>query len=98
MPPHPKPKAYRSKKYLEYIRQQPCVICGHVDVQAHHVRKMGAGGTGIKNDDFFALPICKLHHREAHTYGHDTFFGRHGIDVYQELFKLVSGYLKANIN
>ena len=94
MKSYPKHKRWKSPKYLEYIRSCPCIICGYKEVDAHHVRHKGSGGTARKPDDYYALPICRLHHLENHQIGKDTFFERHGIDVFQELFRMVSGYLK----
>ena len=75
----------QSNTYIEYIIQQPCLICGYEDVQLYHINNNYV--------EYSILPICKLHHLESQTFGHDTFFDRHGIDVYKELFLLVSNYI-----
>jgi len=84
-----KNKPWRSKKYLEYIRKQPCVVCGHTLTQAHHVKTVGSGG-----GDEWVIPLCIPCHQMIHMIGRDTFFRRHKVNIQQELFEMVSGYLK----
>ena len=64
----------RDEGYLDWIRQQPCCICGDdVFVEAAHLRvssiNIGKNGTGMgeKPSDKWALPLCGKHHREQHT-------------------------------
>lgn len=60
--PCPKMKVYRSKKYLEFIRSKPCLVCGKSS-QAHHVRRLYFGsGTAIKSHDFCTIPLCHACH------------------------------------
>ena len=95
---YPKPFTWKSKKYLDYIRKQPCLICGHKS-EAHHIRKASNSGIGMKPSDSFSLPLCRLHHAEAHCQELKhlkPFFERHGLDVYEELFKMTKGYIEAN--
>ena len=89
-----KKPVFQSKKYLDHVRQQPCITCGYRPVEAHHVRLACNSGTGIKPGDVWALPLCKLHHLEYHQIGKDTFFERHGIDVYRELFLIVKDWIE----
>ena len=84
-----KNKPWRSKKYLEYIRKQPCVVCGNTLTQAHHVKTVGSGG-----GDEWAIPLCRNCHQMIHLVGRDTFFKRHEVNIQQELFNMVSDYLK----
>ena len=53
MRPYQKNKPWRSKSYLDYIRKQPCVVCGHTSTQAHHVKTVGSGG-----GDNWAISLC----------------------------------------
>jgi len=84
-----KKKAWRSKEYLEYIREQPCLVCSNPMTQAHHVKTVGSGG-----GDNWAIPLCIPCHQMIHLVGRDTFFKRHKVNSHQELFEMVSGYLK----
>lgn len=58
--------------YLNFIRRQPCMICGTTRaVEAAHVRsgyaEAGWRSTGMqeKPDDRRTLPLCREHHREG---------------------------------
>lgn len=51
-------------KYLEFIREQQCVICEKTPCDPHHVGlRDGTGGIGTKVPDFYTLPFCREHHR-----------------------------------
>ena len=53
------------KKYLESIREKPCLICGNdQEVQAHHEppKKMGGGNS----TDWHVVPLCQKHHAMRH--------------------------------
>jgi len=57
--PVPKLKTFRSKKYLDFIREHPCCNCGHpARSEAHHVRFDGNGGTSLKPPDTHTIPLC----------------------------------------
>ena len=75
--PDPKPKPHKKrkppgqdKKYLAWIRDQPC--CGPNckgkpgDIVPAHMRCLGEAGTGMKPDDKMALPLCFWCHAEEH--------------------------------
>ena len=94
MKPCQKKKTFRSEKYKKYIRSLPCVICNYPASEAHHVRIDGNAGTGMKPSDTYCVPLCPLHHAELHQFGKDTFFDRHGINVYKLLFKTVKGFVE----
>ena len=61
----------RDPAYLNYIRSQPCIICGlQKRSHAHHVKIGRLIGIGLKPEDFRAIPLCPEHHLEgAHKYG-----------------------------
>ena len=62
MNPIPKPKTYRSEKYLKFIRSKRCPYCSQ-KAEPHHVRRLYWGaGTGKKPHDFVAVPRCRDHH------------------------------------
>jgi len=95
----PKTKAWRDKKYLEYVRQQPCVVCGHTEnIHAHHIRLASNSGTGMRPGDLWALSLCHLHHLEYHQLGKETFYERHGIDIYRELFTITKAWIEGGGN
>lgn len=78
-----------SKAHLAFIRSLPCCVCGNGLTQAHHILRADdrPKGTGRRNHDKYALPICAFHH--IAQFGHDTAHGSgndeawlqgHGID------------------
>jgi len=94
MKSYPKHKRWKSPKYLEYVRQQPCLICGAKQSQAHHHQTKNNHGTALKPGDYWCIPLCLGCHQMLHFVGKKTFFKRHRIDVFQEIFRMISGYLK----
>jgi hypothetical protein len=63
---------YRSRKYLEFVRKQPCCApsCILTAEHVHHfARSHGGGGTAVKPHDTFVVPLCADHHREIHQRG-----------------------------
>ena len=60
---YPKNKPYRNEKYLDFIRNKSCVVCGNPHVAPHHIRRSyWQAGTGIKPHDYVTLPLCHRHH------------------------------------
>jgi hypothetical protein len=81
------------ERYLRYIRQQPCCVCGGIDVQAHHIR-VGSinhdkkpAGMAQKSSDRWAVPLCGRHHDECHAQGEMQFWGSLGIDPFALCFR-----------
>lgn len=60
-----KPFRLRSKRYLSFIRQNPCVICG-AKADAHHLQFMQPRAMGKKTGDQWCIALCRLHHSELH--------------------------------
>ncbi len=81
-----KRKRWQSSKYLEFVRQQPCVCCGLVPAvdganDAHHVIGRGFGGMGTKAPDWAVLPLCRPCHTSLHDSGADTWEASNGRQV-----------------
>ncbi len=62
-----KVKAFRSAKYLKWVKSLPCCICGSPADDAHHLIGVGLGGMGMTAPDSMAIPVCRGHHREIHA-------------------------------
>jgi len=89
--------AVQNPKYLDFIRQWPCVLATTGDcvgpVEAAHV---GDRGLGQKCRDEEAIPLCGYHHRTGpdsqHVLG-KKFWETHGInradvwDLYQGIYQ-----------
>lgn len=69
------PKRWESSRYLAFVRQHPCCVCGATEsIEAHHYDP-GGSGMGRKADDTATAPLCTWHHREWHDTGR---FASHG--------------------
>ena len=77
------PKRIRSRKHLRWIASQPCLICGLMPCQAHHVKHLQLRARGLKSSDEFAVPLCVGHHASVEAAGRepDWWMG-HGIAIY----------------
>jgi ERF superfamily len=60
------PRRYRNKEHLRYVALQPCLLCARKPSDAHHLRFVQPRALGRKASDEFAVPLCRIHHREAH--------------------------------
>ncbi len=50
-------------KHVDYIRSLPCWRCKIVPAGvAHHLRRTGESGMGLKSPDKYRLPLCANHH------------------------------------
>jgi hypothetical protein len=52
--------------------QQPCLICGRVPSDPHHLRFTQLRALGRKVSDEFTVPLCRGHHREVHRCGDEA--------------------------
>jgi hypothetical protein len=85
----------RDNKHLEFIRQQPCIVCGdNTSTEAAHIRTGSIGhdkpntGMAEKPSDKWTLPLCNQHHREQHTMNEMAFWKRYGIDPFMSALKM----------
>ena len=71
--PIPKNKPLRNKKYLGWLRNQPCAFTGQYieyGIVYHHVKLLGGGGWAIKPPDNDCLPILHSIHQRLDSPGH----------------------------
>jgi ERF superfamily/Protein of unknown function (DUF968) len=61
-----KPVQKRDKAHRDFVRSQPCVICGRRPSDAHHIRFGQPRALGRKVSDEFTVPLCRVHHRDLH--------------------------------
>jgi len=56
------------------IKHRRCIVCG-AEGEAHHWDAIGMGRdrTSIDDGDLRKLCLCREHHTEAHTIGHEAF-------------------------
>jgi len=89
--PAPKSKNYRSKKYLAFIREHPCLKCGNPEAVAHH-EGFGQRGMGLKAPDTFCIPLCAKCHAARHQIGVERFCA--GVDVKMRIIELMTEYIE----
>jgi ERF superfamily len=66
-----KPVRDRDREHLKFVASQPCVVCGRTPSDPHHIKFAEQRGMGRKVSDRFAIPVCRLHHRELHRRGNE---------------------------
>jgi len=62
----------RDKEHCKFVASQPCVVCGRAPSEAHHIRFAQPRALGRKVGDQYTVPVCRLHHRDLHTYGDEA--------------------------
>ena len=76
-----KPIRERDREHLKFVAAQPCLICGRTPSDLHHIKFAEQRAMGRKVSDRFAVPICRLHHRELHRRGNERLWWQNqGID------------------
>jgi hypothetical protein len=76
-----KPVRERDRNHLRFAASQPCLVCGRTPSDAHHIKFAEQRAMGRKVSDRFAVPICRLHHRELHRHGNEcAWWQNRGID------------------
>jgi hypothetical protein len=56
----------RDRDHLKFVSRQPCLVCGRVPSDPHHLRFTQARALGRRVSDEFTVPVCRIHHRELH--------------------------------
>lgn len=82
----PKNKPIRNKKYLAFVREQPCCACGLLlDNQAHHFGRTGKG-IGVKASDYEVVSLCPKCHWECGDLGNKKFQAKYNVN-----FDMIAG-------
>ena len=75
------PRRVRDREHVRYVAKQPCLICGRIPSDPHHLRFAQSRALGRKVSDEFVAPLCRGHHREVHRHGDEGAWWRAaGID------------------
>ena len=78
---YPEPRRIRDRDHVRFVAKQPCLICGRVPSDPHHLRFTQERALGRKVSDEFTVPLCRGHHREAHRSGDETTWWKNaGVD------------------
>jgi ERF superfamily len=62
----------RDKDHRKFVASQPCLVCGRLPADAHHLRFAQPRALGRKVSDEFTVPVCRVHHRELHRHGNEA--------------------------
>jgi hypothetical protein len=62
----------RDKDHRNFVASQPCLVCGRLPADAHHLRFAQPRALGRKVSDEFTVPVCRVHHRELHRHGDEA--------------------------
>ncbi len=59
--------------YISWLRGMPCIVC-HRPGEPHHLKAVGLGRNRKKDiaEHWTAVPLCRQHHDEYHTWGRQT--------------------------
>jgi hypothetical protein len=68
----PKTIRLRDKEHSKFVARHPCVVCGRIPADAHHLRFAQPRALGRKVSDEYTVPVCRLHHLELHRYGDEV--------------------------
>jgi hypothetical protein len=66
------PKRRRDKAHLKYVMAQPCLLCGRLPSDAHHLKFAQPTSLARKVSDEFTVPLCRVHHRQLHRCGDEV--------------------------
>jgi hypothetical protein len=83
------PRRHRDKEHLRFVAKQSCLVCGRKHSDPHHLRFMQPRALGRKVSDEFAVPLCRIHHREVHRVSDEpAWWKRIGIEPVEVARKL----------
>jgi hypothetical protein len=77
----PELRRVRDREHVRFVASKPCLRCGRLPSDPHHLRFAQSRALGRKVSDEFTVPLCRGHHREVHRYGDEaTWWTKTGID------------------
>jgi DNA recombination protein Rad52 len=83
------PRIIRDKDHRRYVARQPCLVCGRLPSQAHHLRFAQPRAMGRKVSDEWTVPLCAIHHRAVHDAGDEiSWWGERDIELLAEAERL----------
>jgi ERF superfamily len=78
----PEPRRIRDRHHIRVVTRRPCLVCGRLPSDPHHLRFAQSRALSRRVSDEFTVPLCRGHHRDLHRYGDEAaWWGRLGIDV-----------------
>jgi hypothetical protein len=67
-----KPVRLRDKDHRKFVLRQPCLVCGRLPSDPHHLTFTQPRALGRRVSDEFVVPVCRTHHRELHLSGNEA--------------------------
>ena len=86
------------KKYIDYIREQPCSVCGSQPSDQDHLEARGMGGANTIMKDYSCVPLCRVHHTERHAKGIRAMYDTYRVDLWKDAFNLIRRYFNEQFN
>jgi len=62
----------RDKDHRKFVLRQPCLVCGRLPSDPHHLTFAQPRALGYRVSDEFTVPVCRIHHRELHRSGDEA--------------------------
>ena len=62
----------RDKGHRRFVLRQPCLVCGRLPSDPHHLTFAQPRALGYRVSDEFTVPVCRIHHRELHRSGDEA--------------------------
>jgi hypothetical protein len=62
----------RDKDHRKFVLRQPCLVCGRLPPDPHHLTFAQPRALGHRVSDEFTVPVCRIHHRELHRSGDEA--------------------------
>lgn len=88
-----KVKPFRSRVYLDAVKELPCCNCGNQADDPHHIK---GGYYGEKAPDDMTMPLCRPCHTELHHKGYRAWeeLNGHQVDKARETREQLSDLLE----
>src|SRR5438093_13387417 len=64
------------KNHRKFVTRQPCLVCGRLPSDSHHLTFTQPRALGRRVSDEFTVPVCRVHHRELHRSGDEAAWWR----------------------
>jgi hypothetical protein len=78
----PELRRIRDRDHIRLVAGRPCLVCGRLPSDPHHLRFAQSRALSRKVSDEFTVPLCRGHHHELHRSGDEAaWWSRFGIDV-----------------
>ncbi len=94
-------KDFKYIDFVEYIRNQKCIICYKFPVDPDHLISVGMGRDRKKEDlieHLSCIPLCRTHHIERHATSMARFEEKHKVNLFKENHEYLMAFLKSLLN